>query len=366
MAIIENARIFTPGGVFRTGSVEYSDKINSVSLVDGLDAKNYLIPGLVEIHSHGALGRDHSDGSPAGLKAMADYYAKEGITSFLATTMTYNEDELKAAMDNVRGHVRGGGAKCVGVNMEGPFLSREKKGAHMDGKLHVPDADMFLRLNEASGGAVKLISVAPEIDGAIDFILEASRVCHVSLGHSAADYDTAIKAFEAGADHVTHLFNAMNPFLHRAPGITGAALDMGAHVELICDGMHLHPSMVRAMMKLFGDKACMISDSIRPAGLPDGEYTSGGLPVIMKDGKALLTDGTIAGASVSLMTGLVRSVGFGVPIEAAVLAATRNNAASIGMDGELGAIAPGRAADMVLMDSGLNIIKVIINGEEVY
>ena len=364
MAKIEGVRILTPDGVFRKGDVEFEEKITRVHTYDDdkTDAP-YLIPGLVEIHSHGALNCDHSDGDLDGLEKIAAYYAQNGVTSFLATTMTYDEEVILGAMKTIRSY-KDTFARCLGINMEGPFLSYEKRGAHMAEKLRKPDVEMFERLNEASGGAVKLVSVAAELEGAMEFIREVSPHCKIAIAHSAADYDTSLAAFENGADHVTHLYNAMNPLGHRAPGLIGAALDAGAYVELICDGMHVHPAVVRATFKMFAEKVCMISDSIRCAGLPDGNYVSGGLPVKMEGGKALLMDGTIAGASVSLMEGVRRAVGFGIPIEAAVQAATKTNAQSIGMQEEVGIIAKGRFADMLILDSKLNIMSVYINGKE--
>jgi N-acetylglucosamine-6-phosphate deacetylase len=195
------------------------------------------------------------------------------------------------------------------------------------------------------------------------FIAEASRLCKVALAHTSADYDVAMRAFENGATHVTHLFNAMNPFLHRSPGLVGAAIDAGAYVELISDGVHLHPSMVRAAYKMFGGKVCMISDSIRSAGLPDGRYESGGMSIVVSEGKATLENGVIAGSNISLMDGVRYAARFGVPLEKVLYAATMASAKAIGMEGEIGCIAPGAYADMVMLDSDLNIKKVWISGE---
>ena len=194
----------------------------------------------------------------------------------------------------------------------------------------------------------------------MEFIREASKTCRVSLGHSAAGYDAAMEAFEAGAGHVTHLFNAMPPLHHREPGIIGAALDSGATAELICDGYHVHPSVVRAAFRLFGERLSLISDSLRCAGMPDGSYILGGQPILVREGQATLPDGTIAGSSISLMEGVRRAVSFGIPLEAAVYAASAAPAAAAGLDA--GVLARGRPADLVLLDRELRIQAVFVDG----
>ncbi len=362
--IIKNAGIYL-GRAFVNGDIRFSGTIDELGHIPGeadMDAGGgYLIPGLVDIHTHGAWGEDFSDGRPEGLSRLSDWYASNGVTSFLATTVTLREPELNTAMDAVRGFRRRDGARCAGVHLEGPFLSFHRRGAQNAQNLCPPDPNMLLRLHDRSGGAVRLVTVACEEPGALDFIRRASKVCAVSLGHSDADYDTARAAFEAGASHVTHLFNAMPPLLHRAPGLIGAAMDAGATAELICDGLHVHPSAVRAAFRLFGDKIDLISDSLRCAGMPDGAYTLGGQPVRMSGGRATLPDGTIAGSSISLMEGLRRAVRFGIPLEDAVYAATAAPATAVGL--EAGTIAPGRRADLVLLDGDLNIKAVFIDGK---
>ena len=377
---IENVNVFCDDGAFRKGAVAFNDVITGVEFDreeaqqpaqsgqerENSDADPYLVPGLVDIHTHGAVHGDHSDGSPELMQEMGAFYAKNGVTSFLATTMTYGEEKLVRAMQNISGYQRReNGARCAGVNMEGPFLSYEKRGAHAPEYLTPPDIPMFERLNKASGNLIRIVSVAPETPGAMGFICDASQVCKVALAHSAAGYDTAMEAFGNGATQVTHLFNAMNPFLHRDPGMIGAAMDARAYVEIISDGVHLHPAVVRAVFNMYPDRVCLISDSIRSAGLPDGAYESGGMPIIVKEGKATLKDGTIAGSNVSLMQCVRTAVGFGVPLEKALAAATINNARAIGMEDRLGSLRPGAFADMALLDGGLNIQKVYIGGNEI-
>lgn len=365
--LIKNAKVFV-GKEFVDGDVLFGQTIEAVGALDGpadYDAAGcYVIPGLVDIHTHGAMGEDFSDGNPAGMQPMADYYAAHGVTSFLATTMTLKEETLTPAMHTIRDFKRQGGAKCAGIHLEGPFLCYAKRGAQAAENLHKPDADLFDRLNAASGGMVKLVTVACEEEGAEAFIRNVSRKCTVSLGHSTADYDTAMAGFAAGATHATHLYNGMPSFLHRAPGIIGAALDSGASVELICDGLHIHPAVIRATYKMFGDKLNLISDSLRCAGMPDGDYELGGQPITVKNGKATLTGtDTLAGSSISMLDALRNVVKFGLPLEAAVYAASTAPALAAGL-GDIGAIEPGRAADLLVLDKDLNLKAVFVNGEK--
>lgn len=367
---IYNAKVFL-NGAFVDGGAEFDETIIAVGpeVAGGLDAAGcYLIPGLVDIHTHAAVGEDASDGSAEGMMKMSRYYAAGGVTSWCPTTMTLKEPELTLAMHAIRGFVRpADGAKVAGINLEGPFLSLKKCGAQNPDNLHVADAAMFHRLNEASGGLVRLVTVAPEEPGAVEFIREISRTCTVSVGHTTADYATAMAAYEAGASHTTHLFNAMPPLAHRAPGVIGAAFDADATVELITDGLHIDPAVIRMTHQLFGERLTLISDSLRCAGMPDGEYELGGQPITMRGGKATLTGtDTLAGSSIHLMDGLRRTVSFGVPLESAVTAASLTPAKAIGREGEIGALAPGKRADLVLMDPELNVRAVFVDGKRVF
>ncbi len=368
---IVNAKVYT-NGYFTDGGIEFGEKIIEAGYqVKGngdIDANgDYIIPGLVDIHTHAAAGEDASDGKPEAMEILGRYYAKEGVTSWLPTTMTLKEPVLCKAVKAIASYKRpSDGAKLAGINLEGPFLSRAKKGAQNEDNLHAPDVDMFMRLNEACGGIVKLITVAPEEEGAIGFIEKVSKICTVSIGHTTADYDTAMAAYKAGASHATHLYNGMPGLLHRAPGVIAAALDCGASVELITDGFHIHPSVVRLTSKLFGEKLCLISDSLRCAGMPDGDYELGGQPITMKNGKACLsgTD-TLAGSSIHLMEGLRRTVSFGVPLEKAVYAATMAPAKAIKMDKEIGSLEKNKAADFVIIDKDLKVKAVYIDGKRI-
>ena len=366
--IIGNALLFLDG-VFTPGSLTITDgviaAIGPADIPCDVDAGGkYLVPGFVDIHTHGAMNEDFSDGKPEGLPTMSRYYAAHGVTSFLATTMTLKEHVLTPAMHTIRDFVRpADGAKCAGIHLEGPFLSYAKRGAQAAENLHKPDAAMFHRLNEASGGIVRLVTVAPEEEGAIPFIREISPVATVSVGHTTADYVTAMAAYAAGASHATHLFNGMPPFHHRQPGVIGAAFDAGATVELICDGLHSHPAAIRTVHKLFGNKLVIISESLRCAGMPDGEYELGGQPIEMRNGKATLrgTD-TLAGSSINLLDEVRNVVSFGLPLEDALTAVTIAPAKAVRLDKEIGSLAVGKRADVLLLDQSLQLHAVYVDG----
>ena len=369
--MIGNARIFLDGK-FLDGSIAFENGvITAIGRADvpaDLDAQGkYLLPGFVDVHTHGAMGEDFSDGKADGLPTMSRYYAANGVTSFLATTMTLKEEVLIPAMHTIRDFQRpADGAKCAGIHLEGPFLSYAKRGAQAAENLHKPDAGMFTRLNEASGGAVRMVTVAPEEEGALEFIEQVSPVCTVSLGHTTADYETAMAAYKAGASHATHLFNGMPSFLHREPGVIGAAFDSGATVELICDGMHIHPAVIRATHKLFGAKLVIISDSLRCAGMPDGEYELGGQPIEMKRGRAtLLGTETLAGSTTNLLAELKNVVSYGLPLEDAITALTITPAKAVRLDDKIGSLAVGKCADLVLLNSDLTLDSVYVDGNKI-
>lgn len=372
---IINARVYLNGS-FTEGGIEFGERIERIlskedceKNVDGsVDAGGmYVIPGLIDIHTHGAVEIDVSDTHTGDLQKLSEYYAHDGVTSWCPTTLTVPEEDLLKAMKLFRDFRRPqDGAKIAAVNMEGPFLSPDRAGAQNPGALHLPDADMFLRLQKASGGLVRLVSAAPELPGAMEFIKSISGDVKVSVAHTNTDYETAKTAFKAGASHVTHLYNCMPGMAHRNPGPIPAALEEGATVELITDGYHVHPSMVRLTYRLFGEKTVMISDSLRCAGMPDGDYTMGGLDITVKNGKATLRGcDTIAGSSVHLMEGLRRAVSFGIPFEKAVYSATEAPAKVIGCDDRIGSLQCGKAADLVILDGELNVKAVYIDGKSI-
>lgn len=333
-----------------------------------LDATDcYVIPGLVDLHFHGCRGEDFSDATPDGLQVMADYELSRGVTYICPAGMTLGEDQLMRICRNAAEHRKHAahGAELVGIHLEGPFLSEAKKGAQNGAYLHAPDAAMLHRLQEAAGGLVKLVTLAPELPGSLEFIHAAEGIT-VSIGHTTADYETACMAMDAGARHVTHLYNAMPPFTHRAPGVIGAAFDRpDTRVELICDGVHIHPSVVRATFRLFGaERVILISDSLRAAGMPDGQYTLGGQDIIVKGNRGTLMDGvTLAGSVTDLMGCLRQAVQFGIPMADAVRAASYNPAQVLGILDRAGSLEVGKEASLVLLNrEDLSVRAILFRG----
>lgn len=333
-----------------------------------LDATDcYVIPGLVDLHFHGCRGEDFSDATRDGLQVMADYELSRGVTYICPAGMTLGEDQLMRICRNAAEHRKHAahGAELVGIHLEGPFLSEAKKGAQNGAYLHAPDAAMLHRLQEAAGGLVKLVTLAPELPGSLEFIHAAEGIT-VSIGHTTADYETACMALDAGARHVTHLYNAMPPFTHRAPGVIGAAFDRpDTRVELICDGVHIHPSVVRATFRLFGaERVILISDSLRAAGMPDGQYTLGGQDIIVKGNRGTLMDGvTLAGSVTDLMGCLRQAVQFGIPVADAVRAASYNPAQVLGILDRAGSLEVGKEASLVLLNrEDLSVRAILFRG----
>lgn len=329
----------------------------------------YIIPGLTDIHFHGAVGQDFSDGDAEGLAKMADYELSRGVTQICPTGMTLLEDQLTKICETAAYHKEHAtsGAMLCGVNLEGPFLSMAKKGAQNGDWLHAPDAAMFRRLAAASKGLVKLVSVAPEEPGALEFIREVAEEVAVAVAHTTADYDTTVAAFHAGARHVTHLFNAMPPFHHRNPGVVGAAADTpNVRAEIICDGVHIHASVIRSMFKLFGpERMVLISDSLRATGMPDGKYPFGGQEIVVKGNRATLAHepDTLAGSITDLMGCMKTAVSFGIPLHDAVTAAAVNSAKAIGIYSRVGSLDTGKLANLVILDQDLEIKGIVFRGE---
>lgn len=322
-----------------------------------------VVPGFVDVHIHGCAGADTCDATREALEAMAAFLLAHGVTSFCPTTMTTSRETIQAALlaaKDMMDHPMEGGARVVGVNMEGPFIAKERKGAQKEEDILPPDFPLFQQFYEESGGIVRLVDVAPEQPGGLDFVEKASQLCTVSIAHTTADYDQAKAAFDKGVTHATHLFNAMSGLHHRKPGVVGAVFDDSrVRGELICDGFHIHPAVLRAAFQLLGDRALIVSDSMRANGMPEGEaFDLGGQMVTVHQGKALLPDGTIAGSVTNLHQEIKNLVSFGVPFEQAVKAATLLPARAIGLDGEIGSIAPGKRADLVVLDENLDIAAV--------
>ena len=339
--IIKNANVFTSDHRFVQGDVTVTGDRFSVVLekADGdgqvVDAAGlYMIPGLVDIHFHGCKGADMCDGTQEALDIITAYEAGVGVTSVCPATMTIPKDELLAqAAENI--------IPC--------------------------DYEYFRQLQDAANGLIRLVDIAPEEPGAMEFIDRTKSEVVISIAHTVSDYDTACEAIRHGASHATHLYNAMPPLNHRNPGVIGAVRDsQSCHVELICDGVHVHPSVIRATFAMFGsERVILISDSMRATGLKDGEYTLGGQPVVVKGNLATLHDGTIAGSATNLMDCMRFVVkNAGIPLEDAVMCATENPAKEIGIFDQTGSIEEGKKADFVLLDKELNIVGIYIDGKE--
>jgi N-acetylglucosamine-6-phosphate deacetylase len=356
--IISNGAVFCDDGVFRQMDIEAQNGVITRIGHDlprkgqeVIDAQNdYVVPGLVDIHTHGAMGADFSDGTPEGIEEIARFLLRNGVTSFLGTTMTLPEKHTISICKTARSYINTiypDQALLRGIYLEGPFFSKES---------------MLEQFNDASGDAVRVIAVAPELCGAFEFIKVASQMCTVSIAHSTANYDIAGKAFSLGANHVTHIFNGMNPFNHREPGIIGAAFDCSAYVELITDGVHIDPSVVRVAFKLFGeDKVCLISDSMRACGLADGQYDLGGQPVTVTGRTATTENNSLAGSVTTLTDCMRRAVEFAIPLTTALKAATINPAKSVGLN-DVGSLTVGKRADILVLNQDLSIEHIVLGG----
>ena len=373
----KNARIFCKDFRFRIGAFEVADGKFSAILPenvpeDAIDlAGATVIPGLVEVHSHGAVGADFSDGDYEGLKAMAAYYAKNGVTSFAPASMTLPYDVLEKAFSNAKRLVAEnipGMAVLRGIQMEGPYFSYKKRGAQNADYLKEPDFEGFKALFDACGGLIRIADVAPELPGAVEFTEKASKLCTVSVAHTDSDYDYAKAVFDAGATHLTHLYNAMPPIHHRNPGVIPAASEnKNVQAEIICDGYHIHPAAVRLAFAMFPNRVVLVSDSGRCAGQIDGyQFDLGGQMAELRDGVAkLVGTETIACSASNLWKCLTNVLSWGIPEEDAVRAATYNPACAIGAQEQVGAIAEGKIADFIICSPDYAEKRVFLAGKEI-
>lgn len=377
-----NAKLYTKDFCYKnaTFSIDENGKFYDVNIKEAtfddltddkiIDLKGQkVIPFLIDIHTHGAMNFDFSD---FGLydsydkinedilvktKTLFDYYYSYGIYP-IATTLTlpYNQIENVVKKND----------KFFGIYLEGPFVSKEKKGAQNEKYIKKPDIDFFKKLLDESCGKIKVITVAPEIDGAMDFIKYASKYCKVSVGHTNCNYKIAKEAFDNGASGLTHMFNAMNGINHREPGPIMAALEnKNVMVELIADGYHISPVMIRFAFNSFGkDRIIPISDSLRCTGMPEGVYDLGSLDFINDNKVARLMDGTIAGSVTNLYCCMMNLISFGIKEEDAIKACTYNPASYIGVLSEYGTIENEKKASFIVLDEELKIIKIYFEGKK--
>lgn len=394
--LIKNVKVYTEEQEFKDGEIRVEDGVftqvnvsgENVSernisgtngdiadlneeVIDGRGA--YAIPGLIDLHFHGCKGYDFCDGTKEAIAEIAKYEAAIGVTAICPATMTLPVDELADILATAADYKRTEsetnpkGADLIGVNMEGPFISAAKKGAQDERNIIPCSEEVCRRFLDASEGLVKFVGIAPEDNAnAVEFIKAMKDKVNISLAHTNADYDTAKAAFDAGANHAVHLYNAMPAFTHRAPGVVGAVSD-SPHVnaELICDGVHIHPSMVRATFKMMGaERMILISDSMRATGMCDGRYTLGGLDVDVVGNRAtLVSDGAIAGSATNLMDCMKTAVKeMKIPLETAVACATMNPAKALGAYDQYGSIAPGKKGNVVLLDEELAVKMVVKDG----
>lgn len=382
--IIDNVYVFTPDKAFVKGGIILDgDKIRQVYEEkdapqlsgDVMDGKGcYAIPGLIDLHFHGCKGDDFCDGDKDAIGRIAEYEASVGVTAIAPATMTLPVEELEQILHTAAEYKKETKdcrkADFLGINMEGPFISPAKKGAQDARNILPCNVEICDRFLKASEGLVKFIGIAPEeSDNAAEFIREVQERVNVSLAHTNADYDTAMEACRAGANHAVHLYNAMPAFTHRAPGVVGAVFDSkDVMAEIICDGIHIHPSVVRATFQMMGaDRMILISDSMRATGMPDGQYTLGGLDVKVVGRLAtLVSDGAIAGSATNLMD-CMRTVvkKMDLPLETAVACATINPARSLGVEEQYGSLEAGKKAHVVLLDRDLELKAVIKDGVKI-
>ena len=373
----KNARIFCSDFQFRTGAFEVTDDgkfgviLPEAVPADAIDLNGAtVIPGLCDVHNHGNSGEDFSDGNYEGLIKIAKYLASEGVTSFAPASMTLPYDVLEKAFATGRklaDEKPAGCSRIMGIQMEGPYFSEKKKGAQNGAYLKTPDYEGFKKLYDGCGGLVRIVDLAPELENSKEFVEKASKLCTVSVAHTDSDYDHAKMAFDAGATHLTHLYNGMPSIHHRNPGVIPAAVEnKNVRAEIICDGLHIHPASVRLAFSAFGaDRMIIISDALRCCGMPDGEYELGGQQVFLAGGIAKLADGTIAGSATNLFECMRRAMSFGIPEEDAIRAASYNPACSLGAQDQIGSIESGKLADFVVCDQNYENKTVFIGGKQI-
>ena len=327
----------------------------------------WLLPGFFDIHTHGRDGADFSDAPAEELIRIRRSYAACGVTSVLATTMTMEKEYSRQMMGRIRTAIeaKAEGAHIWGINMEGPFLGPDRKGCHDSQYLLNPDIAFFEELDACAGGHITLVDLDPNLDGALEFIRHYRGKKKLSLAHTSATFARANEAVDAGADHVTHLYNAMNGLHHREPGVIGMVHHRDVWAEFICDGVHVHPAVVQFTFAADADKICVISDSLSAAGLADGIYSLGGLDVHVHGDRATLADGTLACSVSNVFEECKNVISYGIPAEKAIAAATSHPAKAMGLENKIGFINPGLLADLLIVTPQMELERVYVEGKEV-
>ncbi len=339
-----------------------------------IDAKGYtLVPGFVDVHIHGAGGHDVMEASATALRAVCQTIARYGTTSFLPTTVTASTAETCAALEGLAREIKErknanskeASAEPLGFHLEGPFISCARRGVHLPAHLAAPSVSTFEKLLGAAGGAVRLLTLAPELPGALELVAAArKRGVQVGMGHTDATFEQTRAAIVAGARHAVHVFNAMRPFSHRETGVIGAVLTSDeVTAELIADGVHVDDPAIRVLLACKGiEKTVLVSDGTAATGMPDGTYKLGPFEVTVAQGVCRNTEGKLAGSTLTLDRALRHMVALGVSVRDAVRMVTFNPAQFLGIQKQKGAIAPGADADLVLLDENLNVTQVFTRG----
>ena len=383
ISAIKNATVMTPFKTIEKGIVLLEDekirtvgRENNIKVSKGariIDASDKIVaPGFIDIHIHGGKGRDVMDASYEAINEIAKFVASHGTTSFVPTTISAPHADLLSAVEAVKTAMEKGtdGAEVLGVHLEGPYISLEKRGAHSADSIRRPSLEEFEEIWEASNHAVRIVTLAPEIDGSKPLIKKLQELGVVaSIGHSNATYTQAVDAIKQGIRHATHMFNRMSGFDPREPGVVGAVLTHDElTAELICDKIHVHPATMRLLTRVKGSKkVVLVTDAIRAAGMPDGEYALGKQQVIVKDGIPKTKSGDLAGSTLTMdraVRNMVKSVR--LPLRTAIKMATINPAVAINVDKNKGSLEPGKDADIMIIDDDVNVYVTIVKGKVVY
>ena len=374
--LFQNGLVYLDGRLRSASLLVRAGKIVGVDALPTPDCRvvdlagKMLVPGFLDVHTHGGGGIDVNAADAEGFASISRFFAAQGTTGWLCSILTDSEDSTLRAIAQARAAMDAPaqGARLLGIHLEGPFLSPDYKGAMPEQLLRAGDAALFRRYQDAASGSVRYLTVAPEVPGAVELIGEVSGQVKVAIGHSGADYETAVRAIDAGAKACTHTFNAMALFHQHRPGIMGAVLERPVFCEAICDGRHLHPGAVRMLLACKGwDKVVAVTDSIQAAGLPDGQYKLGVNDVVVRDGDAVLADtGVRAGSTLTTRQALKNLVRFtGEDVARVLPLLTANPAKLIGLEGK-GIIAPGMDADLVVLDEGLEVSATYVAGRRVW